>query len=658
MTQTHELPQGTVKRDVLEELGEPTLLLPALINSGLDANERAKYLLSLLQTARSSADAPSQVYSTLRAERLAAGIGDMSLDDVVASSRQLGSDQYYVPQARRIHKDLAKAIGDMLAPLAAAHGAAPAAGMPYADRLTALLSQSGPLDGDRIPGSYIDAMTSGRRDAGDSLHQLVMDAHRELNRLQARVATATVHGAAVYGLADGDQDLVSAFMSGLEQTAPLKFDHPGLATTATRMGERLLIQNDLGTTSAHVVVIAVEGAAVTITYTDVHLRRLEFFASLLDRFPVQWSDTERRQRGARLGEHHVASGRFEAGSRSELADYLSYVGSRLVFVLDWNRARKRLQAYLSQADAIAVLRWAADNNLGHMAFLVLGGERLLYAAVEQAVRVRARYGEPLTEVLGHDETVAVTKFAFRAAAEGMLTGQSHLLIKDKLRVEVLRHAQAAERLLLDASAEHAGLIVETAQALQGALARLSLTADADSYLGRATRRAADWEHRADQILVGQRQAARRVDGGDVLAGLTAAADDAIDSLEETVFLLTLLPPESMGVLRPILQPIAAIAVQAAREHLKAALIACQVVDGAAPEDLEDFLVAVDNVTTLEHEADDADRTARAALVSAAPEFRSLYVADSISRGAEDATDALLHSALGLRDHILGSLPAR
>ena len=93
----------------------------------------------------------------------------------------------------------------------------------------------------------------------------------------------------------------------------------------------------------------------------------------------------------------------------------------------------------------------------------------------------------------------------------------------------------------------------------------------------------------------------------------------------------------------------------AREHLKALEIACQVVDGSASDDLEDFLVAVDRVVTLEHEADAADRAARAKLVTEAPEFRSLYVADSILRCIEDASDALMRSALGLRDHILGSL---
>jgi hypothetical protein len=96
---------------------------------------------------------------------------------------------------------------------------------------------------------------------------------------------------------------------------------------------------------------------------------------------------------------------------------------------------------------------------------------------------------------------------------------------------------------------------------------------------------------------------------------------------------------------------------ASKEHLKALLIAREVIDGSGPDELEDFLVAVDRVMTLEHEADARDRISRATFIARAADFRSLYVADSISRGIEDATDSMMRSALGLRDHILGQMAA-
>lgn len=642
----------TGKREVVEELGEPKLTLPSLVALGLEANGRAKYLLSLLQAARARADAPSQSAPSLRDERLAAGVADPELDRVVAASRQVAPDVYAIPRAGRVHRELVSAIRTMLAPL----GIADRPGLLDASRLDALLADAPDVEGDLVPGSYVDRITSASGER-DSLHRLVMDAHRALIGLQAEIATSSVDGAAVYGLGPDDRDLVAGFMAGVHRTAPLKFDHPGLATSATRIGARLLVQNDLGMTKAHVVVLAVDGLTATVTYTDVHPRRLRFFQSMVQGFDVQWSDTERRQATPTLGEHHVAVGRYRAADRPALESFLRFLGSRLVFVIDWNRARKRLGTFLAADDAVDVLRWAADEEVGHMAFLEMGAERLIYDAIELSARVPARYGQPLVDVLGREATLAITRFALRAAAEGMLAGKSPLLIRDELRVEVLRHVQASHRRLLDASADHASLIVECAKQLQASIARLGAPESKD-FLVRAVARAKEWEHRADEILVAQREDGRRVEGAGTVTALTTAADDAIDDLEEAVFLLTLVPESAVGVVAPILAPVAAVAVATAREHLKAVEGARQLLDGSAPEDLEDFLVAVDQVASLEHDADAADRHARAALVSSAPDFRSLYVADRLSRGAEGATDALLRSALGLRDHILHVLSVR
>ncbi len=640
------------KHEVLEALGEASLVLPALLNEGLEANNRAKYLLSLLQTARARADAPGHAFASLHDERVAAGVLDAEFDVLVEQARHIDGDTYFIPAADRISADLVAAINGMLAPLAVAQ----ASDAPDPGRLAALAPNEDELHGEHVRGSYIDRITSADRDAGDSLHLLVMDTHRALNRLQTRVATTNLAGAAVYGLDDDDAPLVTAFMAGVHATEALKFEHPGLTTTATRAGPRLLIQNDLGTTNAHVVVLSVEGLSATVTYTDVHRRRLEFFESMLNVYDVRWSGAERRRGGPAIGAHQLATGRFDAGDAAELEAYLRHIGSRLVFVLDWNRARKRLSSFLPGADAVALLRWAADANVGHMAFLMLGGERLVYDAVELAERVPARYGEPLVDILGREVLLDITRFALRAATEGMLAGKSPLLIRDEIRVEVLRHIEASLRRLLDASAEHASLLVECAQTLQAVVLRLG-SSESDAFAARAAARAGRCEHRADEILNGQRAAARRVDQGERITALTTTADDAVDDLEEAIFLLTLLPTGAVGAVRPLIEPLAAIAVMSAREHLKALEIAREVISRPAPEDLEDFLIAVDRVAALEHEADTTERAARAGFVTDAPDFRSLYIADSVSSGVENATDSMLLSTLGLRDLILGQISA-
>ena len=97
---------------------------------------------------------------------------------------------------------------------------------------------------------------------------------------------------------------------------------------------------------------------------------------------------------------------------------------------------------------------------------------------------------------------------------------------------------------------------------------------------------------------------------------------------------------------------------AAQEHLKALELALLVLDGARPDDVEDFLLAVDRVVVLEHDADRADRVARAAITIEAPDFRTLQVANDVARAVESATDALMRSALQLRDRVLAEVITR
>ena len=157
----------------------------------------------------------------------------------------------------------------------------------------------------------ISAMTQIGHDRADSLHRLVMDLHKQLNVMQAELAEETIDGAAAYNLAEADRPLVAAFMSGLNRTAKLKFSHPGLATTATRTGDRLVIQNDIGTTDAHVIVIHVQNLAVSVTYTDVHSQRLAFFKDMLKPRTITW-ESERTAVLAAGEPFYLATGRIEA----------------------------------------------------------------------------------------------------------------------------------------------------------------------------------------------------------------------------------------------------------------------------------------------------------------------------------------------------------
>jgi hypothetical protein len=94
--------------------------LPALLNRALAANDRAKYRLTLLQSAKAHADLPGEAFSSLRTERLACGIADASYDDVIVLAAKGGADTYALPQVRKLGAELRDDLLAMIAPFEAA----------------------------------------------------------------------------------------------------------------------------------------------------------------------------------------------------------------------------------------------------------------------------------------------------------------------------------------------------------------------------------------------------------------------------------------------------------------------------------------------------------------------------------------------------------
>jgi len=642
----------TEKTRIVEVLGDRGLLLPALINQALAANDRAKYRFALLQSARAHADHPDSALASLQRERDAAGVKDASLDAVVAGSARLQGDDYRIPKARQICRGLEDDLGTMLAPFTARAGAAPA---DLTARFQALKNQLEVGAEDRIDGRRIDAMTSASRGQGDSLHLLVMDLHKGLNKLQSDIAEEVIAGAKVYGVAPSDRPLVEAFMRGVNRTAPLKFDHPGLSATATRSGDTLILQNDIGTTDAHVLVVHVTADAVTITYTDVHLQRLLFFRSLFERFEIGWEDTlSRADKAMEDGVYHLSVGTFRSTDAASREAFLDFLGSRLVFLIDWNRARKRLRGFVGKDAAVELLKWAADGDFGHMAFLKAGGERLLYDALEFAAKGPPRFGESLRDMLGEKAAVKYLKFVLRTCAAGLLQGRDEALIQDEVRAELFSYLRSARQELLEIGAEHAALITEIAASLRDGLLRLNVV-EAAEHLKLNAARAKRWESRADELVNRARAALKRADAGRFFCELLEAADDVADELEEAAFHLTLVPGPIAPALHEPLRLLAGLVLQAAQEYVKVLETARFVRRGAAREDMHDFLEAVHRIMALEHESDRVERGVEAALVADAPDFRQLYVLTEAAKNLETAADGLMHAALQVRDHFLGQV---
>jgi uncharacterized protein Yka (UPF0111/DUF47 family) len=640
------------KRIIIEELGEAELLLPGLVNAALVANDRIKYYFTLLLAAIDRADHPDRDHSNLRVEREGADIDNALLDGVVAGAVRLDSREYLIPYANEIFGSIRDAIREMYRPVLAADGE----GVPeIGQRMEALLERLPNLATEPLSRELILSLTSGDRGAGDSLHLLVMDLHRVLNEMQRDLSRDTIDGARAYLLDEQDPEIIAAFMRGVNRTAPLKFDHPGLGTTATRTGRRLVIQNDIGLTDAHVLVVTVEDLTVSITYTDVHMPRLQFFQSLFETQFVAWADTLSRRGTDRLGEnlYHLSVGKHTAADADHLNAFLTYVGSRLVFLIDWNRARKRLQFFLRNRDAIAVLKWAADNECGHMAFLNLGGERLIYEALELAVGFPLRYGEPLHQTVGREKTMEYFQWVMRSATTGLLAGRSRLLLQDEIKTELLGYFRSAREELVAICEEHATFTSEVAAVLSDSLLVIQQGGDRDR-VARNAFRAKRWERQADELVGRVRSLSRRIEAAEFFFELIGTADDILDSLEEACFFTTLVPPDSLSIkISRELGGMADIALLQGQAFVRALVAVRRVQRGAGNrEEMQHFLEAVDRIVGLEQECDDALRKTEKTILEESSDFKEMRVAFELARMIEDSTNAAMKAAFILRDNIL------
>jgi uncharacterized protein Yka (UPF0111/DUF47 family) len=638
----------TTKAEIVARLGEGAILLPDLIASALAANDRAKLRLSLLQAAAAHAADDSRPAVDLTAERRACGLDDPAFDATVGGARALAEGRLEIPAAGQLIEGLGADLQAMIAPLAAVGEAAP-----FEARLK-VLNGVQEADGDRISTAAIAAMTSARRDQADSRHLLVMDLHKAINALAEQTAVETVDGARAHRLNDDQRARLQAFMRGLNRTAPLAFGHPGLGTTAVGSDSRLTIQNDIGATDAHVIVIHVEGLAVEVTYTDVHRRRAKFFIGLFDHLGVDWSPLdERAAPGLSEAAFLLVNGRLQAEDVAGLDGFLERLGSRLVFLIDWNKARKALQTFVGKSVAAELLAEAADAEVGHRAFLELGGGDLVVEAVRRVAAARAPYGARLDEILGEREARDFLADVLRIASEGLTDGRSTRLLRDEIDAGLAERLQSAESAVLALALRHLGLSRMLAGEIRDAVAggRMAPMEDRSALAARATR----LEKKGDRLTVEARQAADRLaQANSNLRTVVDEVEEALDALDEAAFLFSLAPAGEDGF-GAALEALAEVAVESAGQMVRACEAASRAPPGAR-QDSTEALQAIDAVRAAERAGDDAERAMIAGLMTAPPtDPRAPAVGVELAHAIERATDDMAHAALALRDYLLGEL---
>jgi uncharacterized protein Yka (UPF0111/DUF47 family) len=633
------------KENAVASLGPSSLLLPAWIKAALQANDRLKLYLSVLQSAAQRAANPAATSPDWAREIAHLGLREATWLKDVAKTAYLQDQTLIVPELSLWLDALAADLGIMARPLCDVAEHRDAALAARRDLWLKKIEQLNDEEG--LSPQALNDLTHGNRHGSDSFHLLVMDLHKQLNTMAVAVATEDVDGAHVWQVEDADRPLIRAFMRGLERTAALKFSHPGLDTAVTRDGQRLLIQNDIGTNDAHVLVIEVEGRTVHLTYSDLHVARFEFFRQMLAGIGFEWTVFDpRTTEGLNQGKpYQVGNAVFTAADDEALQEALEAVASRIVFVIDWNRARKRLQEFVRKPVAVAVLRHAAEQDVGHMAWLLAGGEQLIYEAMQAVDGDAFRIGDRLDQVLGEAATQTFLQDLLRVASVKLREQQPVALIADEARLLLARVLQR-RTFEFDLLAEHAAYCHALALSLSEALEFANATTE-------VVQRAKNWERKADHLLMEARRRAERQPRWQAMVQLLDNMDDIADALEEATFIHSMTLAPSLAGLPPVVNAVlgelADTTLAAIQDQIKAIEIARHMSEHTEPADSEDFLQALWRMLRAERICDDLLRSARAHIVQtlhASPAVFSL--ATELAATIENATDSLLSAGYALR----------
>lgn len=634
------------KEEAVESLGQQSLLMPAWIKSALAANDRLKFYLSVLQSALNHAAHPDAEPPDWSRDAANLALRDVRWIDDLCTNAYLDDGLLVFPQIGQLMECLAADISVMSRPLL---DTGEHSGSPESIRRNAWLRKLqsyGQQDG--LHGHEVTSLTHGSRKDGDSLHLLIMDLHKRLNILASEIATENIDGAHVWQIHDSDRALIAAFMRGLHRTSPLKFAHPGLDTAVTRDGNRLLIQNDIGTNDVHVLVMEVRGLAISLTYSDLHAGRFDFFRTMLGEIGFEWTVHDPVTTGTlNQGKPYwVGNAVLRSRSAKALLRNLESVASRIVFVIDWNRARKRLQFFVRKSVALSLLSRAAREECGHMGWLFAGGERLVYEAMQSVESEIFRVGERLDEVIGETGAEDFLFELMRISTGMLLKDQPVALIADESRL-LLTRLLRKRSYEFDLLAEHAALGHALAQGLCEAL-----ESDATDLVALAAR-AKYWERQADHVVMQARQRAERNDRWRPVVDYLVKADDVCDSLEESLFSLTLIfQPEAGALPAPVqllLVQLAESTMTAIQDQVRAVQIARQIIEQNDPADGEPFLQALWHMLRSERICDDLLRRTRLTALKHLRHDPVLFsLVNELAATIEKATDSLLAAGYALR----------
>src|SRR5581483_7362367 len=329
-------------------------------------------------------------------------------------------------------------------------------------------------------------------------------------------------------------------------------------------------------------------------------------------------------------------------------------GAALVFLIDWNKARKVLRNWVSKGDAVHVLEYAARHRFGHRGFLELGGRELVASAVHHAASARIGFGEQLDDALGREAAVEFLQNVLSIAAETLLEGGSPRLARDRIEADLAQRLQRVDAKLLAVVLRQSGLARQVAADIQRFLAAQRTGAPTNGAVLAA--RARLIEEKADRIALDARGEIARLQANPTIAQLIDGVEQAIDELEQAAFICSLAPSQMAAILLEPLEDVCAAAV-AGTEAAASGVTAAMDLPDKQRADADDALAAVGRLVDAEHRADAAERDVTAKVFSGQFDLKTSLSALDLARSLERATDRLAGFGHLLRERVLADLSA-
>ena len=161
---------------------------------------------------RPSCAQPDRPATDLQVECRAAGIAPAALATLIGGAHLAGDGRIAAPNLARLMKEIHDDTTTMIRAVSAGKASE---GETMTARLAAIRAGGLLEAANEIEIARIASLTGVAPDGADSLHRLVMDLHKALNRLAADCSEEILAGAHVFGLQPDDRAAVESFMQGL-----------------------------------------------------------------------------------------------------------------------------------------------------------------------------------------------------------------------------------------------------------------------------------------------------------------------------------------------------------------------------------------------------------------------------------------------------------